>query len=244
MKYNPKSRRKTRGTKSYDNHTFLHSREARHLRVQCEMIEPQLRLQKLGINHLITFFGSARAKPEHEDYKNAYTLAYKLGNWGKKQTAGIAISSGGGPGIMEATNKGAYDSGIKSVGMGISLPFEQGNNEYISTDLDFEFHYFFTRKYWCVYLSKAFVLMPGGVGTLDELFEVITLIQTQKVKLKIPIVLYGSEFWKSVINFQALVDHGTISEKDLDLFIYSNSIDETVDYITSNIDLEQTWNTL
>ena len=242
MEYNPKQRRKTRGTKSYDNHTFLHSREARNIRVQCEIVEPELRLKKLGVNHLITFFGSARSKPDSEDYRHAYNLAFKLGSWAK--TKEVGISSGGGPGTMEAVNKGAFDSGAKSVGMGISLPFEQSNNEYITTDLDFEFHYFFTRKYWCVYLSKAFVLCPGGVGTLDEFFEIITLIQTQKVKLEVPIVLYDSEFWKSVINFDALIDRGTISAGDLDLFTYADTVDEACDYVIQNINLDKSWSTL
>ena len=244
MEYNPKHRRKTRGTKSYDNNTFLHSREARNIRVQCEIVEPQLRLEKLGVNHLITFFGSARSKPDSEDYKNAYNIAYRMGQWAKAQPGGVGISSGGGPGTMEAVNKGAYDSGAKSVGMGISLPFEQSNNEYITTDLDFEFHYFFTRKYWCVYLSKAFVLCPGGVGTLDEFFEIITLIQTQKVKIDVPIVLYDSEFWKSVINFDALIERGTISKQDLDLFTYADTVDEACEYITQNIKLNTSWDTL
>lgn len=234
MEYDPKLRKKTRQTKAYNNNTFLNSREARNIRVQCEMLEPGERLNKLGIEHLITFFGSARTKPEHTDYMDAYKIAYKLGEW---CSSDIGISSGGGPGIMEAANQGAKDSGAKSVGMGISLPFEQRNNEYISEDLEFQFHYFFTRKYWCVYLSKAFVVMPGGVGTMDELFEILTLIQTEKIPGKKPIVLYNSEFWNETVNFQRMVDHGTISSSDLDLFLVTDSIDAAVNHITDNIDL-------
>lgn len=234
MEYDPKLRKKTRQTKAYNNNTFLNSREARNIRVQCEMLEPGERLNKLGIEHLITFFGSARTKPEHTDYMDAYKIAYKLGEW---CSSDIGISSGGGPGIMEAANRGAKDSGAKSVGMGISLPFEQRNNEYISEDLEFQFHYFFTRKYWCVYLSKAFVVMPGGVGTMDELFEILTLIQTEKIPGKKPIVLYNSEFWNETVNFQRMVDHGTISSSDLDLFLVTDSIDAAVNHITDNIDL-------
>lgn len=237
MEYNPKLRRRTRGTKAYNNNTFLNSREARHIRVQCEIVEPGIRLDRLNVRNMITFFGSARAKPDSEDYRAAYKLAYKLGTWTKKYAPTTGISSGGGPGIMEATNKGAYDSGAKSIGMGISLPFEQHNNEYITPDLDFEFHYFFTRKYWCVYLSKAYVMMPGGVGTLDELFEVLTLIQTKKITQQIPIVLYDSNFWKKTINFHKMIDQGTISEEDLDLFEYHDSAETAMDYIVSNINL-------
>lgn len=233
MEYNPKHRRRTRETKSYNNNTFLNSREARNIRVQCEIVEPGIRLEKLGVHHMITFFGSARTEPSHISYQSAELLAYRLGLWTKKHAPGCGISSGGGPGIMQAVNKGAFESGAKSIGMGISLPFEQHNNEYISPDLDFEFHYFFTRKYWCVYLSKAYVMMPGGVGTMDELFEVLTLIQTGKITGNRPIVLFDSKFWKNAVNFQAMVDQGTISQSDLDLFTYCDTVDEAYDFITT-----------
>lgn len=235
MEYNPKHRRRTRETKAYNNNTFLNSREARHIRVQCEIVEPGIRLQRLGVDNMITFFGSARTKPGEKDYQSAYELAYKLGEWTKQHAPTTGISSGGGPGIMEAVNKGAYESGAKSIGMGISLPFEQHNNEYISPDLDFEFHYFFTRKYWCVYLSKAYVMMPGGVGTMDELFEVLTLIQTQKIQKPKPIVLYNSDFWRNAVNFDKLIQQGTISPEDLDLFQYHDSIESAKDYIIENM---------
>lgn len=237
MEYNPKLRRKLRSTKAYNNNTFLNSREARHIRVQCEIEEPGMRLNRLGVDNMITFFGSARTKPEHQDYSDGYKLAYKLGKWTNKHAPTTAISSGGGPGIMEAVNKGAFESGAKSIGMGISLPFEQHNNEYVTPDLDFEFHYFFTRKYWCVYLSKAYVLMPGGVGTMDELFEVLTLIQTEKITGTRPIVLYNSDFWKKAVNFDRLIEQGTISESDLELFEYHDDTQTAYDYIVSNIQL-------
>ena len=234
-KYDPKKRKQTRNTKAYNSKTFLNSREARAIRVQCEMIEPAVRLSRLGIKHMITFFGSARAGPETKDYRNAYMLAHKLGS---NCMSDIGISSGGGPGVMEAVNRGAKDSGAKSIGMGISLPFEQSNNEYISEDLDFEFHYFFTRKYWCVYLSKAFVVMPGGVGTLDELFEILTLIQTKKIANDKPIVLFDSHFWNDTINFDTMVKRGTISLEDLELFFITDSVDDAIEYIWSNINLD------
>lgn len=241
-KYDPKSRRRLRETKAYKNNTFMSSREARNIRIQCEMTEPAMRLKRLGVDHMITFFGSARLGRdnglEDPDYNAAYKLAGELGTWAAKK-GNIGISSGGGPGIMEAVNRGAHDSGCKSIGMGISLPFEQHNNDYVSSELDFEFHYFFTRKYWCVYLSKAYILMPGGVGTLDELFEVLTLIQTQKLTLEMPIVLYGKDFWNSVVNFDKLVEYGTISREDLDLFKVCDTVPEAFDYIVSNINLDQ-----
>ena len=239
-KYNPKRRRSLRGTKAYNNKTFLNSTEGRSIRIQCEIVEPVVRLKRLGVDHLISVFGSARTEEHERWYKDTRELCRKLGEWTKSlDKQNVAISSGGGPGIMEAVNRGAADAGALSVGMGISLPFEQFNNEYLTPDLDFEFHYFFTRKYHCVYLAKAFVAMPGGVGTMDELFEVLTLIQTQKLKLDVPIVLYGKEFWNSVVNFEKLVEFGTISPDDLDLFKVCDDVDEAYEYVTSNIKLDR-----
>lgn len=239
MKYNPDNRQ-NKHTRAYNNNTFLNSREARNIRVQCEMTEPGMRLKRSGVDHLITFFGSARAGAQdsfaNPDYAAAYELARKLGNW-SLDFVNIGICSGGGPGIMEAVNRGAHDSGCKSVGMGISLPFEQHNNEYISPELDFEFHYFFTRKYWCVYLSKAFVVMPGGVGTMDELFEILTLIQTQKMKPR-PIVLFNSEFWTNTINFDHMINHGTVSSDDKNLFLITDDINQACMHVIDNIELQ------
>jgi uncharacterized protein (TIGR00730 family) len=238
MKYNPKLRRKLRHTKAYNNNTFLNSRDARSIRVQCELVEPELRLKQLGVDHTVTFFGSARTKIDTPDYASAYKLAYRIGDH-KKFQDNMAICSGGGPGTMEAVNAGAMDSGAKSMGMGISLPFEQFNNEHITTDLDFEFHYFFTRKYWCVYLGKAFVVLPGGVGTMDELFEVLTLIQTGKISNTRPIVLFNKDFWEKTINFDRMVEQGTISKSDLDLFHITDDIQDAVNYIYDNIKLDR-----
>ncbi|MGB1126796.1 MAG: TIGR00730 family Rossman fold protein [Opitutales bacterium] len=170
----------------------------------------------------------------------ASDLAEKLTRWSQTLdcTDGVCpytICSGGGPGIMEAANLGAYKAGGKSIGLGISLPFEQCVNEHIPGELQFEFHYFFVRKFWFVSMARALVTFPGGFGTLDELFETLTLVQTKKVRDKPVIVLFGSEFWNSVINFDSLIQWGTISPKDLDLFKIVDDVDEAADYIIKGL---------
>ena len=137
---------------------------------------------------------------------------------------------------MEAGNRGAADvEGGRSVGLGISLPFEEDVNAYVTDELAFEFHYFFTRKLWFMYLAKALVVFPGGFGTLDELMELLTLVQTKKISKPLPIVLFGKAYWNSVINFEAMVEWGTISAKDLDLFLFTDDVDEAVEYMTSRL---------
>ena len=168
-------------------------------------------------------------------YDAAVQLSESLTRWSmslsKDHQRRFLICSGGGPGIMEAANLGAHNAGGKSVGLGISLPFEQGVNEYIPKELQFEFHYFFVRKYWFVLLAKALVAFPGGFGTMDELFETLTLVQTKKIEEVPPIVLFGSEFWNDVCDFDALVKWGTISSEDVDLFKIVDTVEEAHDYI-------------
>jgi len=159
-------------------------------------------------------------------YEDARRLAHMLTDWtitlpGKRHR--FVVTSGGGPGIMEAANRGAREAGGKTIGLNIRLPFEQLPNRYISPELNFEFHYFFMRKYWFAYLSKALVVFPGGFGTLDELFEILTLAQTRKLAKKIIVIIYGSEYWNRVLNLQALVDSGAISEEDKNLFIFADT---------------------
>jgi len=159
-------------------------------------------------------------------YEDARRLAHMLTDWtitlpGKRHR--FVVTSGGGPGIMEAANRGAREAGGKTIGLNIRLPFEQLPNRYISPELNFEFHYFFMRKYWFAYLSKALVVFPGGFGTLDELFEILTLAQTRKLAKKIIVIIYGSEYWNRVLNLQALVDSGAISEEDKKLFIFADT---------------------
>jgi len=168
-------------------------------------------------------------------YEDARELAKKLTNWSKglkDKKHRYIICSGGGPGIMEASNRGASEAGGINVGLTVSLPFESSGNEWISDDLDMKFHYFFMRKFWFLYLAKALIVWPGGFGTLDELMELLTLIQTEKIKKRLPIVLYGKEFWENVVNWEYLAEIGTISPKDLDLFHISDEIGDTFQYVT------------
>lgn len=167
-----------------------------------------------------------------------FELARRLTAWSKGLTESdrrFVVCSGGGPGIMEAANRGASAAKGVNVGLNITLPFEEAANPYISRELNFKFHYFFMRKFWFTYLAKALVVMPGGFGTLDELFETMTLVQTGKIRKRMPIVLFGAKYWSDVLNFDALVDYGTISAKDLDLFRRTDSIDEAFDFITNEL---------
>jgi uncharacterized protein (TIGR00730 family) len=154
-------------------------------------------------------------------YEDARRLAFLLTEWSIQIPARrrrFVVTTGGGPGIMEAANLGAHEAGGKTIGLNINLPFEQNPNSYITPALNFEFHYFFMRKFWFAYLAKALVIFPGGFGTIDELFEILTLAQTDKLAKKILVVIYGSEYWHRIMNFQAFVDAGTVSPDDLYLF--------------------------
>jgi uncharacterized protein (TIGR00730 family) len=162
-------------------------------------------------------------------YEDARKLAHMLTEWSmtlKGRQRRFIVTSGGGPGIMEAANRGAYEAGGPTIGLNIKLPFEQAPNPYITPALNFEFHYFFMRKYWFAYLAKALVVFPGGFGTLDEAFEILTLEQTEKLAKKITVIIYGSKYWKSVINLDVLVEKGTIAPGDLDLFHFADTPEE------------------
>ena len=180
----------------------------------------------------VTVYGSARTKPNHPDYQAAEELAKRLAE------AHFSIITGGGPGIMEAANVGAYKAGGHSVGFNIDLPFEQKLNPYVTESLDFD--YFFSRKVMLAFAAEAYVYFPGGFGTLDECMEMLTLIQTKKIK-PIPIVLYGKTFWAPLIAWfetTLLEEHGTISKEDLDLFTVVDSVDEAYQYITDHVDYD------
>jgi uncharacterized protein (TIGR00730 family) len=213
---------------AYLNEKFLNSPDARALRILAEYLEPLAHFRKEKIRDTVVFFGSARLTEEGplaRYYQEARELARMLTEWADQftnSTYRFVVCSGGGPGIMEAANRGAHDAKGKTVGLNIGLPFEQFPNPFITPELSFEFHYFFMRKFWFAYLAKALVVFPGGFGTMDELMELLTLSQTQKLTKKLSILLYGSKYWKEIINFDALVKYDMISPEDLSLFQYAD----------------------
>jgi len=171
-------------------------------------------------------------------YEDARRLSHMLTTWAKQipsRRHRFVVTSGGGPGIMEAANRGAWEAGGKTIGLNILLPFEQAPNPYITPSLNFEFHYFFMRKLWFAYLSKALVVFPGGFGTLDEMFEILTLTQTQKLAKKITVVIYGSDYWKKVFNLQVLVDTGAISPKDIELFQFADTPEQAFEMLRKGL---------
>jgi len=172
-------------------------------------------------------------------YEDAVELSKRLTEWSMNLETNanrFIVCTGGGPGIMEAANKGAKKAGGYSVGLNISIPFEQYVNPFVTKELSFEFHYFFMRKFWFAYLSKAFVVFPGGFGTFDELFEILTLVQTEKIRKKLALVIYDEKYWKSVVNFDALIEQGVINESDLDLFHFCNDIDSAFTIVKEHLE--------
>ena len=222
---NPTESHSERRPVAYLNDKFLNSPDARALRMLSEFLEPLAHFRREKVRDTVVFFGSARLRegdgPLARYYDEARTLAKMLTEWSQQftnNTYRFVVCSGGGPGIMEAANRGAWDAGGKTVGLNIGLPFEQFPNPYITPELSFEFHYFFMRKFWFAYLAKALVVFPGGFGTLDEMMEILTLTQTQKLAKRMTVLLYGSAYWKEIINFEALVKYGMIAPEDLNLF--------------------------
>ncbi len=213
---------------AYRNEAFLDSDDARPLRILAEYLEPMQLFQRERIADTIVFFGSARTKPDGplgQYCEAARELAYRVTQWSESLPSHAhryVVCTGGGGGIMEAANRGASEAGGRTIGLNIGLPHEQRPNQWITGELSLEFHYFFMRKLWFTHLARALVVFPGGFGTLDELFEVLTLTQTGKIARAIPVVLYGSSYWKEVINFEALVRHGMITPADLDLFRFAD----------------------
>ena len=219
-------------------HDALPSHASKHLlsmdswklfRIMSEFVEGFESMVDLGPS--VAVFGSARLKEDNPYYQLAVEVCEKIAR------KGFAVITGGGPGIMEAANRGAADvEGGRSVGLGISLPFEENLNRFVTPELAFEFHYFFTRKYWFLYLAKAMVLCPGGFGTMDEFFETLTLRQTGKIKKPLPTVLLGRSYWDDIMDLKKMVDWGTISEKDLSLFHPTDSIDEAFDFLVAELE--------
>jgi uncharacterized protein (TIGR00730 family) len=258
------SRTKKHAEKAYLNENFLMSSGARPLRILAEYLEPKLRFDRHRIDDTIVFMGSARlasreqAKQELAEarknggdvesaerrlessryYEEARELARRLTEWSKSledEERRFVICTGGGPGIMEAANRGASEAKGMNVGLTISLPAEEFDNPYVTRELSLHFHYFFMRKFWFVYLAKAVIVFPGGFGTLDELFEILTLVQTRKLKKHLRVVLFGTEYWNEVINFETLVKHGMIARADLGLFHRTDSVDEAYEMITGHL---------
>jgi uncharacterized protein (TIGR00730 family) len=227
-----------KSVKAYRDSKFINSKEARALRILAEYLEPKSRLDAAGIADTIVFFGSARLKEDSPFCKAAHDLAFRLTQWSRglqtdKQR--FVVCSGGGPGIMEAANRGAAEAGGLNIGMSIALPREESPNPHISPDLVFHFHYFFMRKFWLAYMAKAVIVFPGGYGTFDELFEVLTLVQTKKMTKPMPIVLFGTSYWNEVVNFEALARHGTINPEDVNLVHRTDSVDDAYAFVVRHL---------
>jgi uncharacterized protein (TIGR00730 family) len=216
----------THGVIAYKDEEFLESEDARPLRILAEYLAPLRTFGREGIRATVVFFGSARLAPDGplgRYYEEARELARLVTAWSKSlpsHDGRYVVCSGGGGGIMEAANRGASEAGGRTIGLNIGLPHEQRPNPYVTRELCFEFHYFFMRKLWFAHLARALVVFPGGFGTLDELTEILTLQQTGKLVRPIPVLLYGSQYWHEIIDFDALVRHGMISSEDLGLFQY------------------------
>jgi uncharacterized protein (TIGR00730 family) len=257
--------RPRRPQRAYRNQAFLNSKEARPLRILAEYFEPKARFERLRVDDTIVFMGSARTQSREQAeaalrkaeagegdperarmelrmsayYESARVLAYRLTQWSKdldpQGERRFVVCTGGGGGIMEAANRGAAEARGMNVGLTISIPVEDFDNRYVTRELAFHFHYFFMRKFWFTYLAKAVIVFPGGFGTLDELFELLTLVQTHKMTKPMPIVLFGTEYWGQIVDFDALVRHGTISASDVDLVHRTDSVDEAYDWIVRQL---------
>jgi uncharacterized protein (TIGR00730 family) len=259
-----KPERRSSAVEAYLNESFLRSSDARPLRILAEYLEPRSRFDRYKIDDTIVFMGSARlASREQAEaevraaergegnleralerlamsryYEEARELARRLTEWSKQmedEERRFVVCTGGGPGIMEAANRGASEARGLNVGLTISIPLEEFDNRYVTRELSFHFHYFFMRKFWFAYLAKALLVFPGGFGTLDELFEILTLRQTRKMKKHLPIVLFGTTYWDEVVDFEALVRHGTIDRQDLQLFHRTDSVDEAYEIVTREL---------
>jgi len=258
------SERRRGAVKAYRNRAFLESRAARPLRMLAEYLEPLARFEANAVDDTIVFIGSARIRPRAEAeaelaraegengdvararqklamsayYEAARELALRLTQWSKgldPRERRFVVCTGGGPGIMEAANRGAAEARGLSIGLTISIPRPEFENPYVSRELAFRFHYFFMRKFWFYYLAKAVVVFPGGYGTMDELLELLTLVQTRKMTKPMPIVLFGTDYWSQVIGFEALVRHGMIDAADVGLVHRTDSVDEAFHWLVGRL---------
>lgn len=232
------------GGLAYEDEGFLDSDDGRPVRILAEYLGPLHRFRQANIHETIVFFGSARLSPDGplaRYYNEARELARLVTRWSKGLSSHAhryVVCTGGGGGIMEAANRGAADAEGRTIGLNISLPHEQRPNAFISHDLTFEFHYFFMRKLWFAHLARALIVFPGGFGTLDELTEILTLAQTRKLERSIPVILYGTQYWREIIDFEALVRHGMVDRKDLDLFRYVDDPATALDILKSALPTE------
>ena len=226
---------------AYHDPKFMDSDEGRPVRIVSEYLAPLRAFEAAGVSATVVFFGSARLRPHGPLARyldEATELARLLTEWSRQDCdERLVVCSGGGPGIMEAANRGASLAGGRSVGLNIGLPHEQRPNRYITPELVFEFHYFFMRKLWFAHLAHALIAFPGGFGTFDELFEILTLAQTRKLDRSIPVLLYGSAFWKEVVDFDALVRYGTIAAGDLKLFEFVDEPRNAFERLKQRIEL-------
>jgi uncharacterized protein (TIGR00730 family) len=226
---------------AYHDPRFIDSDEGRPIRIVSEYLAPLRSFDAAGVCATVVFFGSARLRPDGPLARyldEATELSRLITEWSVALgSERLVVCSGGGPGIMEAANRGAALAGGRSIGLNISLPQEQRPNDYITPELCFEFHYFFMRKLWFAHLAHALIAFPGGFGTLDELFEILTLAQTRKLDRMIPVLLYGRAYWEEIINFDALARHGTIEAADLKLFEYVDEPRAAFEQLKSRVQL-------
>ena len=256
--------RTRRPVQAYRNQGFLSSKDARALRILAEYLEPKSRFERERVDDTIVFMGSARIRSRQSAqkalraaerrggdlaaarvalemsayYEAARELAFRLTQWSKAldtKERRFVVCTGGGPGIMEAANRGASEAHGMNVGLTISIPVEEFDNPYVTRELAFHFHYFFMRKFWFAYLAKAVLVFPGGFGTLDELFELLTLVQTRKMRKPMPIVLFGTDYWRRVIDFDELVRCGMIDARDTRLVHRTDSVDDAYDWIVTQL---------
>jgi uncharacterized protein (TIGR00730 family) len=229
---------------AYRNTEFLDSEEGRPLRILSEYLQPLHAFRAQRLHDTIVFFGSARATedgPMGAYVRDARELARAVTAWSmsvESRAHRFVVCTGGGGGVMEAANRGAAEAGGRTVGLNIGLPDEQRPNRYITPGLSFEFHYFFMRKLWFAHLARAIVVFPGGFGTLDELFEMLTLLQTRKLDRRVMVLLYGSSFWNELVDFSVLVRHGAIRQEDLELFRFVDSPEEALRALQQGLTLE------
>ena len=228
---------------AYKNEEFLDSAEARAVRILSEYLEPFSHFRREKIRDTVVFFGSARIHPPDSPlaryYEEARTLARLLTEWGeeiKNTTRRFVVCSGGGPGIMEAANRGAAEAGGKTIGLSIELPHEQLPNRYISSELNFQFKYFFMRKLWFAQLAKALIVFPGGFGTMDELFEMLTLMQTGKLGRRVLILIYGRAYWDKLVNWREMVRAGAINQREFNLLQFADTVDDAFRHVKRGLE--------